>query len=337
MESLTMAQLSSSAINSLPDGDFAYIEPGGKKDDSGKTIPRSLRHFPVHDAAHTRNALARMSQSPFGPKAKSKIMAAARKFGITVSQDGRALDEGAMLPDLERRFVGEDKRAAYMTASAVEVREEPDGNRIAGYASVFQRMSRPLGGFVEEILPSAFGRVQIEGFAGAVCRFNHDPNMLLGTVSGRTLSLNIDRTGLYYDVLPPQSRADILELVKRGDIRHSSFAFRMTADGEEWTVSDQNYPLRRIHEVNELVDVAPVVNPAYPDATAGLRSLAMAKDLDFEEVRMLADANELLKLFVRTDNRAPRVPQPSNKPGLFGPAAAAQLLSRKTDPWGDLG
>lgn len=331
-----MAQMTTSSINSLPDSDFAYIEPGGKKDNEGKTIPRSLRHFPVHDAAHTRNALARMSQSPFGPKAKSKIMSAARKFGITVSQDGRALDEGAMLPDLERRFVGEDKRAAYMSAGAVEVREAKDGNRITGYASVFQRMSRPLGGFVEEIMPGAFGRAQVEGFAGAVCRFNHDPNMLLGTVSGRTLALSIDRTGLYYDVLPPQSRADILELVKRGDIRHSSFAFRISSDGEEWTVSDQNYPLRRIHEVAELVDVAPVVNPAYPDATAGLRSLAMAKDLDYEEVRMLADSDRLGSLFTSTRSGTPSKAKPA-KPGMFGPAAMAQLLNRKSDPWGDLG
>lgn len=331
--------MTTGSINSLPDSDFAFIESGGKKDPEGKTIPRSLRHFPVHDAAHTRNALARMSQSPFGPKAKGKIMSAARKFGITVSPDGRGMEDGAAAPEVERRFTGEDRRSAYVSAAAVEVREGADGNRIGGYASVFQRMSRPLGGFVEEILPDAFSRAQIEGFAGAVCRFNHDPNLLLGTISGRTLQLRTDRTGLYYDVLPPQSRADILELVKRGDIRHSSFAFRMTADGEEWTVSDQNYPLRRIHEIAELVDVAPVVNPAYPDATAGLRSLAAFKEMEFEEVRMLADNDQLTKLFIRTDSRGnpkPVVTRP-DKPGMFGPAAAMALMNRKSDPWEEMG
>src|SRR5262249_49634863 len=59
------AQLSAQSINDLPDSDFAYIEPGGSKDSSGRTVPRSLRHFPVHDAAHVRNALARAPQSPF--------------------------------------------------------------------------------------------------------------------------------------------------------------------------------------------------------------------------------------------------------------------------------
>ena len=82
----TKAVLSAKAQNDLPDSDFAYIEPGGKKDDEGKTTPRSKRHFPIHDAAHVRNALARAPQSPFGKKALPKIKAAAKKFGIEVSK-----------------------------------------------------------------------------------------------------------------------------------------------------------------------------------------------------------------------------------------------------------
>ena len=76
------AAMSGAGMNDLPDSDFAYIEPGGKKDSGGKTVPRSLRHFPIHDAAHVRNALSRAPQSPFGPKAMPKIMAAAKKMGI---------------------------------------------------------------------------------------------------------------------------------------------------------------------------------------------------------------------------------------------------------------
>src|SRR6266705_1400145 len=77
-----MAELSSADINNLPDSDFAFIEDGGSKDSEGKTVPRSLRHFPIHDAAHVRNALARAPQSPFGEKAMPKIRAAAKKFGV---------------------------------------------------------------------------------------------------------------------------------------------------------------------------------------------------------------------------------------------------------------
>jgi hypothetical protein len=81
------AAMSSAGQNDLPDSAFAYIEDGGKKDESGKTTPRSLRHFPVHDKAHAQNALARLSSSPFGDKAKAKVHAAAKKFGIDVSDD----------------------------------------------------------------------------------------------------------------------------------------------------------------------------------------------------------------------------------------------------------
>lgn len=79
---------SAAEINDLPDSDFAFIEPGGEKDGEGKTTPRSLRHFPIQDADHVRNALARAGQSPFGDKAMPKIRAAAAKFGIDVSEKG---------------------------------------------------------------------------------------------------------------------------------------------------------------------------------------------------------------------------------------------------------
>ena len=151
----------------------------------------------------------------------------------------------------------------------------------------------------------------------------------MGTSAARTLTLQPDNVGLDYDVDPPQARNDIVELCQRGDIRHSSFAFRVPPGGDEWGVTDQNYPLRTLHEV-QLVDVAPVLDPAYPDATAGLRSLAAHFDADPEEVRTMAAQDELRRFFVRTDNRgAPVKP----KPTLFAPAAAVQLLARRSDPW----
>jgi len=93
----TRAEMTSRTINDLPDSAFAYIEPGGKKDAGGKTVPRSKRHFPIHDAAHVRNALARAPQSPFGDKAMPKIKAAARKFGIKVADDDRSAPTGEIL------------------------------------------------------------------------------------------------------------------------------------------------------------------------------------------------------------------------------------------------
>lgn len=60
---------SAAEVNDLPDSAFLYIEAGGEKDETGKTTPRSLRHFPVRgkdgkiDEAHARNAIGRIPQS----------------------------------------------------------------------------------------------------------------------------------------------------------------------------------------------------------------------------------------------------------------------------------
>src|SRR6516164_9075196 len=89
MSGATRAVMTTQSINDLPDSDFAYIEPGGSKDASGRTVPRELRHFPIHDAAHVRNALARAPQSPFGDKAMPKIRAAAKKLGVEVADDSQ--------------------------------------------------------------------------------------------------------------------------------------------------------------------------------------------------------------------------------------------------------
>jgi HK97 family phage prohead protease len=334
------AQMSTSDINNLPDADFAYIEPGGSKDPAGKTVPRSLRHFPINDADHVRDALARAPQSPFGDKAMPKILAAAKKFGIdTNTSSGRSTEEHGM-STVERRF----------TTMTVELRTPPGeaSARIGGYAAMFNRTSQNLGGFVEVVERSFFNKSRGDGWPDVMCRYNHDDNMLLGTTGAGTLRLSVDDTGLDYNVTPPQSRADVLELVQRGDIRKSSFAFRVPNGGEDWGLSEQGYPMRHLL-TGQLVDVAPVNVPAYMDTSVGLRalepaevrrlglgpdaayeSLARRMEADIAEVRSLAALNELRRFFVRTDNVGPAV---KPKPRLLGAAAAVQLLARKSDPW----
>jgi HK97 family phage prohead protease len=329
----TRAQLATADINDLPDSDFAYIEPGGTKDASGKTVPRSLRHFPVHDKAHVQNALSRAPQSPFGAKAMPKIRAAAAKFGVHVGggDGGRS-----MLADEEVREVR--ITSIYKDLDqGLEIRDMgSEGKWIGGYASVFMpRESRNLGGFIERVAPDAFSESRAAGWPNVVCRFNHNSDIVLGTIWADTLRLKTDSIGLDYQARPPESRTDVREGVLRGDIKHSSFAFRVPVGGDEWGVTDQNFPMRTLRNV-ELVDVAPVLTPAYPDATAAvratsaaLRSLADWAQIAVDEVRALADADELRRLFIRTDKPIYR-PEPKK---LFGPAAATMLLARRTDPY----
>ncbi|MEU0808653.1 HK97 family phage prohead protease [Streptomyces sp. NPDC005970] len=193
--------------------------------------------------------------------------------------------------ELERRY----------TKIPAEVRATDDGKRIAGYAAVFRKESSNLGGFVEDIDPTAFNKSRGDGWPDVMARYNHDDNLLLGTVAAETLTLTIDDTGLAYEVTPPSTRADVLELVARGDVQKSSFAFRTIED--DWAQTTQGFPKRTLLRV-QLVDVAPVNVPAYPDTSAGLRSLARRMDAPYADVRDLAERDELRKLFARTDRPA---------------------------------
>jgi hypothetical protein len=85
--------------------------------------------------------------------------------------------------------------------------------------------------------------------------------------------------------------------------------------------------MRTLHDV-ELVDVAPVLDPAYPDATAGLRSLAAAMEAPFEEVRSMAAHDELRRFFTRTD-RAPYQPP---RPRITGAQAKMKLMEKRFGP-----
>jgi len=210
-----------------------------------------------------------------------------------------------------------DAQERRFTSVPVEIRAEQK-RTIGGYSAKFNRMSQNLGGFVEQINPSFFNKSRGDGWPGVIARYNHDDNMLLGTSGAGTLRLDLDEVGLRYDVDLPASRADVLELVQRGDVRQSSFAFVVFED--DWATTDQGFPLRTLVS-GRLMDVAPVNTPAYEDTTVGLRSLAKKFDAPLEEVRKLAGDNELIKFFKRTDDQGKVVePRRSSK------AAAAKIL-----------
>lgn len=178
----------------------------------------------------------------------------------------------------------------------VEFRETPNGlGTLSGYASVFNRMSQNLGGFVERVDPAAFNKSLADQLP-VLARYNHDDNHLLGTTEANTLTLEVDGTGLRYDVAIPDTTSgrDVRELAKRGDLRYSSFAFRTVAD--DWDFTPEGFPMRTLLAV-QLVDVAPVNNPAYRDTTTGLRSLADRLHMDVAQVKDTAP-EELRKLLL---------------------------------------
>lgn len=92
---------STAKVNDLPDSCFLHIEPGGKKDEEGKTTPRSLRHFPYKDASgqvdmpHLRNAIARIPQSNLEEGLKKRLQARAQAM-LAHMNEGKAVGMGMM-------------------------------------------------------------------------------------------------------------------------------------------------------------------------------------------------------------------------------------------------
>lgn len=75
-----MAELTEQKRDELRKDQFAYVDSEGGE------------HLPIHDEAHVRNAIARFNQTDFESKAakeaaRKKILAAAERHGIDVSQD----------------------------------------------------------------------------------------------------------------------------------------------------------------------------------------------------------------------------------------------------------
>jgi hypothetical protein len=75
-----MAELSTRSRDRLRSNQFAYVDREGGE------------HLPIHDESHVRNAIARFNQTDFESaaakeRARRKIVSAARRHGIEVSDD----------------------------------------------------------------------------------------------------------------------------------------------------------------------------------------------------------------------------------------------------------
>ena len=220
------------------------------------------------------------------------------------------------------------------TPGTVELRAASDGGlgKLGGYALKWRTLSQNLGGYVETVELDAVDEQTIRGERGdVVARYQHDDQYLLGRQVSETLRLARDAVGLDYEVdLPETSYArDIAALAKRGDVRYSSFAFRVLDD--EWSYTEQGFPLRTLRSI-QLVDVAPVVNPAYLDTSTGLRSLAEQRGLDLDAVKAAAAHNqlgELLRAEIPTHIDLASKGQGDTHPALSTRRARLALMARK--------
>lgn len=127
-------------INDLPDSAFLYIEPGGKKDKEGKTVPRSLRHLPYKnkngeiDPDHLRNAIARLSQPNTGKDwltegLRKRLLSKARKLLESLKkEDNSEMEEleelKAKIAEYEQALADKEKELEELRKFKEEVETE---------------------------------------------------------------------------------------------------------------------------------------------------------------------------------------------------------------------
>lgn len=180
----------------------------------------------------------------------------------------------------------------FIDAAAAQVRmAEGEKPKIYGYASVFYNGQAGTeydiygdGYLYERIMPGAFDRAIREDDVRGL--FNHDAARVLGRKASGTLQLSVDATGLMYEIDPPNTATaqEVIELLRRGDVSGSSFAFQVT---------DSN-PVRkeggrRIIEITgvRLFDVGPVTYPAYTAASSTVRADVSGGDVFRKEAEAL--------------------------------------------------
>lgn len=156
----------------------------------------------------------------------------------------------------------------------VEVRKSGDGRKISGTAVVFNQRSENLGGYVEQIDPSAFDDCDMSDVR---CLFNHSDNHVLGRTASKTLTLSSDANGLGFECDPPDTSyaRDLAACMDRGDIDQCSFSFSVPLGGADWS-EDQSTgaTVRTVKKISRLWDVSVVTFPAYPQTSSEIRSNA---------------------------------------------------------------
>lgn len=188
--------------------------------------------------------------------------------------------------------INETKEVRRIHVDKLEVRtiEGTENRVVGGYVNKFNQQSslmRDRWGdeFVEVISESAFNKTLETKSQKAL--WNHNTDLVLGSVLAGTLNLFVDGIGLRCEITLPNTTwgNDAYESIQRGDVDGMSFGFRCVEDMWSKTqYEDREIYKRTILEV-ELFEVSPCVFPAYPDSQINCRSLESFKEEHKSEQR----------------------------------------------------
>lgn len=163
----------------------------------------------------------------------------------------------------------------------VRLRAELQGNKLVGYASVYNQVGRISNGNLERIAPGAFSKVLSDPKTDVLALMHHDKQKVLGRQSSGTVRLRENPDGLYFEIdLPDTSYAnDLKNLVARGDIKGMSFGYEPRHS--EWgRLRDGRY-VETITEISRMQDISPTSTPTWSGTSVQLRSNDIMSDREY--------------------------------------------------------
>lgn len=154
---------------------------------------------------------------------------------------------------------------------------EQDSRTIEGYAATYDSWSNPIWWFKERIERGAFDGADM---SRCIACFNHDATQIVARYSAGTLELNVDEKGLHFKFEAPNTTAgnDLYENIRLGNISQCSFKFTVKEDSWKYSEDVDELDERTILKFGEILDVSPVVYPAYESTSVQARSFE-----DFEQ------------------------------------------------------
>lgn len=210
------------------------------------------------------------------------------------------------------------ERTEIVRRSEFRAAEGADGHTLEGYAAVFNEWTDirdAMGVYKERIAPGAFKRSI--GQRTPVLQFEHGTHPLFGSLPlGGISVLREDRNGLFVKARLSDNWLvePVRDAIRDGGITGMSFRFRVVSD--KWAKDADGNETRTINEV-ELLELGPVVFPAYPQTSVAVRSLMGVLD---DETR--ADlARELVAALQPAEQRDENGEEPSTSPVAGEPAS----------------
>ncbi|BEG98112.1 HK97 family phage prohead protease [Bacteroides sedimenti] len=165
-----------------------------------------------------------------------------------------------------------------------------DGRTVEGYALVYNQRSKIMYDEKErrvfhEIISDKVASPELLERSDVKALIEHNRERLLARYNKGvgTLSLEFDDHGLKYRFEAPNTPDGdfALEMIQRGDISGSSFAFRSYKPGSySWTKEANGIWLRTVNKLDSLHDVTITADPAYSGTEVTVRSIT---ELDEEE------------------------------------------------------